>query len=171
MRVHLPREPEDPNVTLVDDAFCAALVTDYLDILDRLATRAGSEVDWHIPCSLFHRDQQVPGFSVGPVDFRSRACWIDRFVTDTATRAHVLEVETGVLRMNERRKTVYFYLRGIAGDRIRTAARASANYLTFQPFQSTHRGASWRILVYYTSVMVDIGVKMLARRLSGPASP
>lgn len=97
----LPRDAAGPNATLVDDAFYAALRDDYIDNLNQLADQAGSEVDWHIPCHLFHRDQRVPAFSVGPVEFRPPAEWIDRFVTDPEERAQVLQVETAALPVND----------------------------------------------------------------------
>jgi hypothetical protein len=102
--VHLPKEIEDRNGTFVDDAFYLALAADYVDNLGRLADHARPDVDRHIPCHLFHTDQRVPAFSVGPVEFRPRSDWIARFVTDSVERAHVEQVETGALNIDELRR-------------------------------------------------------------------
>jgi hypothetical protein len=101
---HLPKDVEDGETTLVDEAFYVALAADYVDNLNQLADRARPDVDRHIPCHLFHRDQGVPAFSIGPVEFLPRADWIDRFVTDSVERAHIRRVETGALSIDEFRR-------------------------------------------------------------------
>lgn len=101
---HLPQDIQDGDTTLVDDSFYVALAADYVDILNGLTDQARSDVDRHIPCHLFHSDQQVPAFSVGPVEFRPRVEWIDRFVTNAAELAHVRQVETGSLHMEDLRQ-------------------------------------------------------------------
>ncbi len=101
---HLPEGVEDPENTTVDDAFFAALASNYRANLDRLADRTRPDVDRHIPCHLFHGDQNVPAFSVGPVEFRPRADWIDRFVTNPLEHAHMMKVETRTLTLDDLRK-------------------------------------------------------------------
>jgi len=101
---HLPKDVNDGKNTLVDDAFYVALAADFVNNLSRLADQARPDVDRHIPCQLFHSDQGVPAFSIGPVEFRPRAEWIGRFVTDPVERAHIMQVETGALHIDELRR-------------------------------------------------------------------
>jgi len=101
---HLPKDVEDMKTALVDDDFYVALAADYVDNLKRLADQARPDVDRHIPCDLFHSDQRVPAFSVGPVEFRPRADWIDCFVTDSVERAHIEQVETGAQHIEDLRR-------------------------------------------------------------------
>ncbi len=101
---HLPKDVEDETTTLVDDAFYKALAGDYTDNLNRLADRARPDIYRHIPCHLFHSDQAVPAFSVGPVEFRPRADWIDRFVTNPIERDYIMKVETGALHLDDLRQ-------------------------------------------------------------------
>lgn len=101
---HLPTNVEDGKTTLVDDGFYVALAADYVANLNRLADQARPDVDRHIPCHLFHSDQGVPAFSIGPVEFRPRADWIERFVKNSAERAHIQQVETGALQIDELRR-------------------------------------------------------------------
>ena len=79
------------------------------------------DVDRHIPCTLFHEDQLVPAFSVGPVEFLPRADWIERFVWDRETRTLVDEVEQGQTTIDEVRRRV---LRPDSGPAIRDALTA-----------------------------------------------
>ena len=87
-----------------ESAFYQELAADFRNILDRLAEEVCTDVDRHIPCTLFHEDQLVPAFSVGPVEFLPRADWIDRFVRDREARTLVDEVEQGQTTMDEVRR-------------------------------------------------------------------
>ena len=80
------------------------LAADYRNILGRLAKEVRTDVDQHIPCMLFHENQLVPAFSVGPVEFLPRADWIDRFVRDWGARSVVEQVENGELTIDEIRR-------------------------------------------------------------------
>lgn len=100
---HLPEVPEgqrEQEVELGDD-FYAARVDDYQARLQQLATSASPDVDRHIPCHLFHSDQAVPAFAVGPVQFLPRAEWLDSFVKDSEVRKLIRQVEAGELDMEE----------------------------------------------------------------------
>ena len=66
------------------------------------------DVDQHIACELFHTDQSVPAFSVGPVQFLPRADWIDCFVRCAETRNIVQRVERRELSRHE--------VRGLASE-------------------------------------------------------
>lgn len=101
---HLPKDIEDGDATFVDNSFYVALAADYVDNLNRLADQARTDIDRHIPCHLFHVDQGVPSFSIGPVEFRPRLDWIDRFVADPLERAHIQKVETGVMHLDQLRR-------------------------------------------------------------------
>jgi len=99
----LPEVPDGQNeqdVVLGDD-FYAALAYDYQDRLQRLATSASPDVDWHIPCCLFHSYQAVPAFAVGPVRFLPRAEWLDSFVKDSEVRELIRRVEVHELNIEE----------------------------------------------------------------------
>ena len=98
----LPEEAEDADGTgEIDSAFYQELAADFKDILDRLAEEARLDVDQHIPCMLFHEDQLVPAFSVGPVEFLPRADWIERFVRDKEARSVVNRVEQRKLTIDD----------------------------------------------------------------------
>lgn len=105
IRSHLPENAEDDNAEL-DGTFYDALATDYVENLNQLADKARPDIDRHIPCHLFHSDQMVPAFSVGPVEFRPRKDWINRFITDSVELDYVWQVEAGKLSMDELRKLV-----------------------------------------------------------------
>jgi hypothetical protein len=69
--------------------------------LQQLAASASPDVDRHIPCHLFHSDQAVPAFAVGPVRFLPRAEWLDSFVKDLEVRELIHQVEARELDMEE----------------------------------------------------------------------
>lgn len=91
-RAHLPEKSYTPDTEVGPD-FYAAMVRDFSMNLDRLADAARPDVDRHIPCHLFHGNQAVPAFSVGPIDFLPRADWIVRYVRDPAQLAYIQQVE------------------------------------------------------------------------------
>ena len=101
---HLPKGVGDATNNEVDDVFFDELAADYTNNLNGIAEQARSDIDRHIPCNLFHSDQQVPAFSVGPVEFQPRADWIDRFVTGTVEHDLINQVETGKLHMDDLRE-------------------------------------------------------------------
>ena len=105
-RDHLPSGGADQGDASVDEAFFAAMATDYEQNLDRLAAAARPDVDRHIACHLFHTDQSVPPFSVGPVDFLPRANWIARYVKNTVQLKHIRKVESREIRFDEFREQV-----------------------------------------------------------------
>lgn len=100
---HLPQEVEDSS-TLPDDDFFTVLANDYVDNLKLLIDQVCLDVDRHIPCHLFHHDQNVPAFSIGPVVFQPRADWIESYVKDSNIRGYIQQVETGDLRIDELRQ-------------------------------------------------------------------
>lgn len=91
-RTHLPSDTAARD-GMVDGAFFIAMAADYDRHLDRLADAARPDVDRHVPCHLFHSDQGVPPFSVGPVGFLPRADWITRYVTDPVQLELIQKVE------------------------------------------------------------------------------
>ena len=97
---------EDENIEQ-ESVFYQELTADFRNILDRLAEEVRVDVDQHIPCTLFHENQQIPAFTVGPVEFLPRADWLDRFVRDREARALVAEVEQSQTTIDEiRRRTL-----------------------------------------------------------------
>ena len=104
---HLPKETEAGQDTVVDEHFYVALAADYVDNLNRVVAGVQIDVDRHIPCHLFHTDQNVPAFSVGPVQFRPRTEWIDYFIKDSLELAHIRSVETGSLPRDELRRQAF----------------------------------------------------------------
>ena len=101
----LPDETTDGETSgELEPLFYEELGADFGKSLDGLVEKVGREVDQHIPCELFHADQGVPAFSVGPVDFRPRADWIDCFVKDPETRNIVERVERRELTIEEVRR-------------------------------------------------------------------
>jgi hypothetical protein len=100
-RSRLPEAPngQNPQDVMLGEDFYAVLVEDYRARLQQLATSVSPDVHRHIPCHLFHSDQAVPAFSVGPVRFLPRAEWIDCFVKDAEVRELVRQVESRELDM------------------------------------------------------------------------
>ncbi len=103
-REHLPNDENIATDTQLEDSFFAALAKDYCLYLDNLADKARPDVDQHIACHLFHSNQNVPAFAVGPVLFRPRAEWLDAFVKHPAERASIEQVEVGTLTMSKLRE-------------------------------------------------------------------
>ena len=101
-----------------DSTFYQELAAEFEKILGRLAEEIRIDVDRHIPCTLFHEDQLVPAFSVGPIEFLPRADWIEHFVGDRETRTLVDEVEQGQTTRDEVRQRI---LRPDSGPAIRDA--------------------------------------------------
>lgn len=102
-RARLPAILEGQNghdVVLGDD-FYAVLVDDYQACLQQLAASASPDVDRHIPCHLFHLDQAVSAFAVGPVRFLPRAEWLDSFIKDSEVRELIRQVEARELNIEE----------------------------------------------------------------------
>ena len=101
----LLKEAGDADVdTELDSAFYQGLAADFRNILDGLAEEVCTDVDRHIPCTLFHEDQLVPAFRVGPVQFLPRADWIVRFVRDREARTLVDEMEQDRTTIDEVRR-------------------------------------------------------------------
>lgn len=102
-RSHLPEVTDDQKGQglVVGDDFYTVLAEDYKARLQQLATRVSLDVDRHIPCHLFHLDQAVPAFAVGPVQFLPRAEWLDSFVKDSEVRDLIRQVETRELDMEK----------------------------------------------------------------------
>lgn len=87
------------------DDFYAALAGDYRANLDAVSGRVRVDLDRHIACSLFHRDQVVPSFDVGPVAFRPRADWVARYV-EPPVLDWVDRVDRGDLTRKELRRRI-----------------------------------------------------------------
>lgn len=103
-REHLPKLGSAAESSEVGDDFFAALARDYYVHLDGLVNEVRADLDQHIFCDLFHSGQNVPAFAVGPVSFRSRAEWIDAFVTNHAELTIIRQVEARTLTMDELRE-------------------------------------------------------------------
>jgi hypothetical protein len=94
---HLPAEGEVGDEDQQTARFYSALATEYAESLEKLISRAKQDVDRHIPCHLFHDNQGVPAFKVGPVAFQPRIEWFRKFVKDQAQLDLILKVEAGQL--------------------------------------------------------------------------
>lgn len=101
---HLPPEGEASENDELPDGFYSALAAEYTRSLDKLISGAKVDVDRHIPCHLFHENQGVPAFSVGPVTFLPRVEWFRRYVKDSAQLGLILKVEGGQLDWAELQK-------------------------------------------------------------------
>ena len=98
----LREEPGDDEAGgEVERRFYEELAERFGKTLDGLAGKVGGDVDQHVPCELFRSDQAVPPFSVGPVDFRPRAAWINCFVRDPEAREIIARVERRELTVVE----------------------------------------------------------------------
>lgn len=99
----LPEVPDGTNpedVALADDFF-AGLADDYEARLQMLALGVSVDVDRHIPCHLFHADQAVPAFTVGPVQFMPREEWLESFIRDSEVRRLIRQADAGELSIEE----------------------------------------------------------------------
>ena len=105
-RAHLPEDCGQGNAEAGPD-FYAAMTADLAVRLDHLADAARPDVDRHIPCHLFHVDQAVPAFAVGPVEFLPRADWISRYVREPTQLAHVQSVETRTVSYDDFRAQAF----------------------------------------------------------------
>lgn len=103
---NLPTETNDPENSSLEDDFFTTLAEDYEHNLERLSDHARPDVYRHIPCHLFHTDQSVAPFSVGPVEFLPRSNWLARFVKDPAQISYIQQVESGVMSYDELHKLV-----------------------------------------------------------------
>ncbi len=98
---HLPAEGGAGANDEVPEGFFTALADEYAKSLGRLVSGARLDVDRHIPCHLFHENQVVRAFSVGPVTFLPRADWLRKYVQDEAQLKLILDVEAGQLKWAE----------------------------------------------------------------------
>ena len=100
----LEKNADDEASDEIDPVFYEDLAADFRKTLDGLVEQAGRDIDQHIPCELFHADQLVPAFSVGPVEFRPRSDWIAQFVKDPEARNIVEQVERRELTIEDIRR-------------------------------------------------------------------
>ena len=89
----LQAEPSEGKLVNEESEFYEKLEPGFRKTLDRLADKVRIDVDQHIPCDLFHTDQSVSAFAVGPVEFRPRSDWIDCFVKNDETHDMIQKVE------------------------------------------------------------------------------
>lgn len=101
---HFPKDVENEGSIQLDESFYDELVRDYFQNLDSLTDQVKQDADQHIPCHLFNADQNVPAFSVGPVDFHPRIDWINKFVTNSVEHDYISQVDAGTLRADELRE-------------------------------------------------------------------
>lgn len=101
---HLPSEDMAEEQEEAAEAFFAAVAADYEANLQRLADVSRVDVYRHIPCHLFHGNQSVRPFSVGPVEFLPRADWIKRYVRDEAQCCHIQRVENREISYDDLRE-------------------------------------------------------------------
>lgn len=99
--------PNCAGDNFVADEFYAALAKDYCKNLETLADRVRVDLDRHIPCSLFHRDQIVPAFAVGPVEFRPRLEWVSRFVADPPVIDWIEQFDCGEITKEDLRRRIH----------------------------------------------------------------
>jgi len=104
LRTHFSKDAQGDTTACVDPPLFSALEDDYNKKLVRLVEAAHVDLDQHIPCHLFHTDQRVPVFSIGPVTFRPRANWIDDFIKDPLECGHIRRVEKGEQEFSDLRE-------------------------------------------------------------------
>lgn len=104
-RSHLPNDGNKDQQ--LEESFFAAMAVDYTRNLERLADAIRPTVDRHIPCHLFHTDQGVPPFSVGPVEFLPRADWIARHVKNATQLERIKEVDEGEMSYDDLRAQAF----------------------------------------------------------------
>jgi hypothetical protein len=107
-RSSLPTAPigSNPQDAVFGDEFYATLIKDYQARLHELSSGSSLDVDRHIPCHLFHSDQAIPAFSVGPVRFLPRTQWLDSFVGDPDVRELIHQVDDGRLELESLRARI-----------------------------------------------------------------
>lgn len=88
----------------VPDSVFDAMALDYSAYLKDLVNASLFDAIRHIPCHLFHSDQKVPEFKIGPVHFFPRSKWIEKYVLNSTEKQYVLEVESGVQSIEKLRE-------------------------------------------------------------------
>ncbi|MGK6323733.1 hypothetical protein ACMGDM_11700 [Sphingomonas sp. DT-51] len=102
---HLP--DDESGASEPTPEFIKAVVRDYEQSLDDLAAKVKRTLRRHIPCHLFHRDQKVPAFKVGPINFRPRDDWASRYVLDPPVRQLLDRFERGEITRDDLRRAVH----------------------------------------------------------------
>lgn len=92
-RSHIAADAADGDVA--NEAFFAAMLADYRHKLEDYANAVRRTTDRHIPCNLFHPNQDVSAFAVGPVEFLPRPDWLVRYCKDGVALSHIQAVEDG----------------------------------------------------------------------------
>lgn len=146
----------------IEPAFYEELAERFGKTLDGMAEKVGGDVDQHVPCELFRADQAVPAFQVGPVDFRPRAEWIERFVRDSEAREIIARVERRELTVDEvSRRATASGIGQVSGDALTALAslRAFAWVGTIRT-----SGHEFRRSHLKASVMVDLAMDAVGLR-------
>lgn len=146
----------------LERAFCQELLADYSKTLDALAEKAGREVEQHIPSELFHADQHVPAFSVGPVDFRPRADWIGCFVRDPGARDIVERVERREYTVDDVRRQASAEDGGRAARDALTALTCLRRYSWVGTIRTS--GHEFRRSHWKASIMVELAMDAVGLR-------
>jgi hypothetical protein len=94
----------DEGQDKVPESFFSEMADQYAANLDELSAKVRTIVDRHIPCHLFHSDQNVPGFSIGPVEFMPRNDWLNRYVKKPGALTYIRDVHAGSMTMEELKK-------------------------------------------------------------------
>lgn len=103
-KTHLPGDQSGDSEPAPE--FYKAVAQDYEKGLNDLAAKVKRTLNRHIPCHLFHRDQHVPAFEVGPVTFLPRAEWISRYVVDPPVHRLLDRFERGEITRDDLRRAV-----------------------------------------------------------------
>ncbi|WP_316187434.1 MULTISPECIES: hypothetical protein [unclassified Bradyrhizobium] len=93
-RTHIPDDAVDQSAEATEDFF-KSMTADYRRKLEDYVDAVRRTTDRHIQCNLFHADQNVPSFKVGPVEFLPRAGWLKRYIRSDAALEHVRSVQDG----------------------------------------------------------------------------
>ncbi|WP_254906048.1 hypothetical protein [Paraburkholderia youngii] len=88
----------------VPESFFREMADQYTTNLQQLSAKIRTVVDRHIPCHLFHSDQHVAGFSIGPVEFLPRSDWVTRYVKNPDELGYIRDVQAGAMPMAELRE-------------------------------------------------------------------
>ena len=158
----LEKNADDEASDEIDPVFYEDIAADFRKTLDGLVEQAGRDIDQHIPCELFHADQLVPAFSVGPVEFRPRSDWIALFVKDPEARNIVEQVERRELTIEDIRRRGAELENGRALQGARTAITCLRGFSwvgTVRTADHEFRQSHWK-----SSILVGLAIDAVGLR-------
>ena len=156
-----PKSGDGEDGGMIEAWFYEELAKDYSKALVALADEVRVDADRHIPCTLFREDQNVPAFAVGPVRFRPRSEWVDRFAPEVARREAAQQAEgeetSGERRLHKERSQADLY----AGV-VKASLRGFSWVATIRALGHEHKQAHRKMSMIAGLAMDVVGLRFSA---------